>query len=171
LRVRIKPLPMGAARKPVAGWPYVLDKPLGGRGVLLNVDAESDVRCAWRQALLVVAGLITQLAGHHRWTWGDRSWRLEMSDDFERAAKDRQRSRGKIVLLQLWFGICDLNGLERLFGPSQFQRDQVFVGRFIAVDVIARPQLGFEFHFAAGAAFYAQPFGSRQAEDGITLCL
>jgi hypothetical protein len=162
---------MGAARKPVAGWPYVLDKPLGGRGVLLNVDAESDVGRAGRKAFLVVAGLIAQLAGHHRWAWGDRTWRLEMGHDFEGAAEDRQGRRRKIVLLQLWFRICDLNGLERLFGPSQFQRDQVFIGRFIAVDVIARPQLGFEFHFAAGAAFYAQPFGSRQAEDGITLCL
>ena len=138
--------------------------------VLLNIDTERHFRRPWRQAFLVIAGLVTQLAGHHRGPGRGSRRRLEVSNDFEGTAENRQRRRRKIVLLKLGFRIDNLNGLERLFGPSQFQRDQIFVRRLIAVDVIPLPQLAFEFHFASGAALDAQPFRSRQAEDPVTLC-
>ncbi len=86
--------------------------------LLLNIDTKRHFSGPWRQAFLVIAGLVTQLAGHHRGPGRGSRRRFEVRNDFEGTAEDRQRRRRKIVLLQLRFRIYDLNSLKRLFRPS-----------------------------------------------------
>ncbi len=107
-----------------------------GRGAPLarRAGAERDARRS--EALLVVAGLELDRA-RKRWNRGARPLHRDLDREVVRV--DGERRVGERELLHLSFGETGLAELHaRLLGERDGGRDQVVLGRLVAVDVPAR---------------------------------
>ena len=112
------------------------------RDSLLDVHGELDVHRLRGQALFLVTGLKTQLAIHQSHARLGRGRSFKFGHDLEPAAEHRYRLLRERIVLQQRFRIDDLLGFQRPFDPRQFERDQIFVGGLVAVDVVTCAQFG-----------------------------
>jgi len=135
----------------------------------LNIDGNSNLHGLGRQALLVVAGLVAEFAVHHYWAGRQGRRRLEVRDDLEIPAENRERRHGEVVLFDLRFWIDNLLGLQRILGPGELQWDEIVVGGLVAIDVEAGLQLQLEFYIRRSTALDADVIGGSYCENVIGL--
>lgn len=114
------------------------------------------------------ARLIAEFAADDLHPRGGGGRHLEGGSDFEVAAKDGKRLLTEIVLFHLGLGVGDALHLQRRGGPGEAQRDEVIVGRGVAVDVKAIAQLHTDFGRYGGVLLGQQLRGRGDGED-ITL--
>lgn len=129
---------------------------------LFNNDGELDFECLRRQARTLIAGLIADLAGHHRLAWFGVSRDLEIGHDIEAAGVDRERFLRERVLLHCGFRILDLGHLQRARSPGELEGDQVFIARRVAVAVVAFAHAGLDFDWHGGSALAHDRHGRGQ---------
>jgi len=134
----------------------------------LDIQRHPDIHRAGRQTLLVVTGLVAQLAVHERHARHRGCRRLEARSNFKTPGVDRDRVGRKRELFLLRFRIDDLLGFQRIFIPGELDGNQIIVAGHVAIDVEARLQLSFQRKVSGAAALDGEARGRRDAENRVT---
>jgi len=151
-------LERGQRENAISNRPRTNEKAAHARAIMLfNDDRQMNSDCFGPEAHLVIAGLITQLPRHRRWSNRRLFRSLEAGLKIERAGENRERLRTYLDLFSLRIG--DRLSRERTARPGKFQRDEELVSRLIVVNVEARQYSNLQGRRNSAAAFHRYLFG------------